>query len=148
MSTASPRDIITEALDPAVKAAMDEHVLKVCRALGEILSARGYTIAPPGYRVVREGDLDAVADALRWPDECPRGKRITSNGGLVQYTILFYGGSEPGWPALYRWAARECSWSAPCETYEAAKSAAQADYERRVVAALSPALRALVGEAK
>lgn len=84
--------------------------------------------------------MGAVVKPLDWPDECPRGKRVKSKGGLIQYTIVLYGGSNPELPAIYRWGRYEGAWSDPCETYEAAKAAAQADYEACIRSVFIPAV--------
>lgn len=72
---------------------------------------------------------------LVWGDAPARGRRCKGYGvaGAV-YTIAFYAGSVG--PAIYRWASEESAWSEPFETFEAAKAAAQADYERRIREAL------------
>ena len=81
---------------------------------------------------------DAVAvKPLEWPPRCPLGQRVHNRPALVNYTIAHYGG-DVGEP-VYRWAEAHSPWSEPLQSYEAAKAAAQADYERRIRSALVPA---------
>lgn len=83
-----------------------------------------------------ETELPAVkVKALEWPSECPRGRRVSGNG-LVVYCIAHYGGGI-GDP-IYRWAAPLSSWSKPFYSFDEAKAGAQADYERRILSALTP----------
>lgn len=73
---------------------------------------------------------------LGWPNEIRLGQRVTSQDGLIQYTICHYGGSEPESGVVYRWAAEGEAWRGPFFSYEGAISEAQADYERRILSAL------------
>lgn len=78
----------------------------------------------------------AVAvEPLIWPGTITRGQRVHNKPALVNYTIAYYGG-DVGDP-VYTWAEAHSPWSEPLPTYEAAKAAAQADYERRILSALS-----------
>ncbi len=72
---------------------------------------------------------------LEWPPRCPLGQRVHNRPALVNYTIAHYGG-DVGEP-VYRWAEAHSPWSEPLQSYEAAKAAAQADFERRILSALA-----------
>ncbi len=73
---------------------------------------------------------------LEWPPEIRRGQRVMSGYGLIQYTICHYGGTDPNGGTVYRWAAQNEGWHGPLFSYEDARAAAQADYERRILSAL------------
>jgi hypothetical protein len=82
---------------------------------------------------------------LEWPPQCPRGQRVHSRPkALIRYTIAHYGGDTG--EAVYRWASEGMNWSEPHHTYDAAKGCAQADYEHRILAALSSPGSGGVGE--
>lgn len=80
------------------------------------------------------GGVGVKVKPLEWPPRCPRGQRVHNRPALVNYTIAHYGGDVGD--AIYRWAEAHSPWSDPLPTYEAAKAAAQADYERRILSAL------------
>lgn len=80
-----------------------------------------------------------VVNGLRWPPECPRGQRVHGRGAPfdgVEYCIAHYGGSH-GDDTVYRWAAPKSKWSEPFDSFDAAKAAAQADYDKRILSALA-----------
>lgn len=77
---------------------------------------------------------EPAVKTLEWPNECPKGRRVAGKG-LLEYCIAHYGG-DVGDP-VYRWAAPSSSWSEPLYTFEAAKAAAQADFESRIRSTLT-----------
>ncbi len=81
--------------------------------------------------------MTGTVKALEWPDECRRGQRVTSKNGLLQYTIAHYGGSTDDSGTVFRWAKEREAWSTDFSAYEQAIAAAQADYERRILSALT-----------
>lgn len=80
------------------------------------------------------GGVGVKLKPLEWPPRCPRGQRVHNRPALVNYTVAHYGGDVGD--AIYRWAEAHSPWSDPLPTYEAAKAAAQADYEQRIRSAL------------
>lgn len=98
---------------------------------GDRLAVRLSAPAQPAAQVVVKG--------LRWPPECPRGQRVHGRGAPfdgVEYCIAHYSGSH-GDDIVYRWAPPKGKWSEPFDSFEAAKAAAQADYEQRILSALA-----------
>lgn len=71
---------------------------------------------------------------LEWVSDTPDGTGFWANGEFA-YQI------RPGGLGYYRWRrALSCTWVIPDQIgVETAKAAAQADYERRILAALEPA---------
>lgn len=85
-------------------------------------------------------DLDGVKLAvtvkpLVWDDLTGSGTRFRSYDGLMTYTISRIVQDDT---AYFRWARSQGGWSDVFYDADACKDAAQADYDRRILSALSP----------
>ena len=107
----------------------------------------GIEEAGPYVRADRLSGRVAVK-ALRWPPiGLSRGQRAYgrfSGFDGLEYCIAHYG-ADVG-DAVYRWAPPGGVWSEAFATYEAAKAAAQTDFEARILAAIDTAPTATARE--
>ncbi|WP_338633838.1 hypothetical protein [Afipia carboxidovorans] len=101
---------------------------------GHLNAARYMREAASALRLAAQSPEPVTVKPLEWPPRCPRGQRVHNRPALVNYTVAHYGGDVGD--AIYRWAEAHSPWSDPLPTYEAAKAAAQADYEQRIRSAL------------
>jgi hypothetical protein len=138
----SPSGLIHEAI--ARITASDEVIKRLTRKVEDQTSA-GYCDAQylsdgPPYRCGWQQRAEALSRTgavkvrkLEWHEKLKRGERdgfVCSLGGVLAYSIMLSSFRVYGIEGEYDGAAE-------FETLEAAKAAAQADYENRILAALS-----------